>query len=159
SLGYNLIGTGSSAALASFNKPGDHTGVLNPMLGALANNGGPTQTHLPLAGSPAIDAGDPAAVAGVGTRPGYDQRGDPYTRVWDGDGAGGTRIDIGAVEVQSLPLPRAVYGDYNADGVVDGGDYVLARKTVGASVTPYADADGSGNGIVGTEDTTVWRAH
>jgi hypothetical protein len=159
SLGYNLIGTGINSSLASFNQAGDQTGVLNPMLGALASNGGPTQTRLPMPGSPAIDAGNPAAVAGVGGVPVYDQRGNPYTRVWDGDGAGGTRIDIGAVEVQTLPLPHAVYGDYNSDGAVDGGDYVLARKTVGANVTPYADADGSGNGVVGAEDVTIWRGH
>jgi len=29
------------------------------LLGPLQNNGGPTQTHAPLAGSPAIDAGNP----------------------------------------------------------------------------------------------------
>src|SRR5262249_51362402 len=110
SLGYNLIGTGTGTS--QFNQPGDQVGITNPMLGALADNGGPTKTHLPLAGSPAIDAGDPAAVTGVNGVPGYDQRGKPYTRVWDGDGAGGPRIDIGAVEVQTLPLPRAVYGDY-----------------------------------------------
>jgi CSLREA domain-containing protein len=32
--------------------------VANPMLGPLQANGGPTQTQVPLAGSPAIDAGD-----------------------------------------------------------------------------------------------------
>jgi hypothetical protein len=159
SLGYNLIGTGNNSSLASFNQAGDQTGVLNPMLGALANNGGSTQTQLPLAGSPAIDAGNPAAVAGVGGVPLYDQRGLPHTRGWDGDGAGGARMDIGAVEVQTQPLPRAVFGDYNADGVVDAGDFVLARKTAGATVAPYADADGSGNGVVGVEDEGVWRAH
>lgn len=159
SQGYNVIGTGTGASLASFNQAGDQTGVLNPMLGALANNGGTMQTHLPQAGSPALDAGNPAAVAGVGGVPLYDQRGVPYTRVWDGDGGGGARIDIGAVEVQTQPLPRAVFGDYNADGDVDGGDFVLARKTAGTTVAPYADADGSGNGAVGVEDEAVWRAH
>jgi hypothetical protein len=159
SQGYNLIGTGNNSSLASFNQAGDQTGVLNPMLGALASNGGSTMTRLPLTGSPAIDAGNPSAVAGVGGVYLYDQRGNPYTRVWDGDGVGGARIDIGAVEVQTLPLPRAVYGDYNADGVVDGGDYVLARKTAGVSLTPYEIADGSGNGVVGTEDIAIWRAH
>jgi hypothetical protein len=159
SLGYNLIGAGNNSTVANFNKVGDHTGVFNPMLAPLANNGGPTMTRAPLAGSLAIDAGDPAAVAGVGGLSLYDQRGNPYTRVWDGDGAGGARIDIGAVEVQTLPLPRAVYGDYNADGAVDGGDYVLWRKTMPATVTPYANADGSGNAVVGPEDYDVWRAH
>jgi hypothetical protein len=52
-----------------------------------------------------------------------------------------------------------VFGDYNGDGVVDGGDYVLSRKSLGASVPAYAHADGSGNGSIGTEDYDVWRAH
>jgi hypothetical protein len=91
--------------------------------------------------------------------PVYDQRGAPYTRVWDGDGSGGNRIDIGAVEVQTFPLPSAVYGDYNADGVVDSSDYLLWRMTTGTTVTPYTGADGSGNGIVGPEDYDVWRVH
>jgi hypothetical protein len=159
SQGYNLIGTGNNSSLASFNHAGDQTGVLNPMLGALADNGGATQTRIPLAGSPAIDAGNPAALSGIGGVPVYDQRGKPYTRVWDGDGAGGSRIDIGAVELQTQPLPAAVYGDYNADGVVDAGDYLLSRKMMDANVAPYTGADGSGNGIVASEDYSIWRAH
>jgi len=31
----------------------------DPMIGELANNGGPTWTHAPEPGSPAIDAADP----------------------------------------------------------------------------------------------------
>ena len=157
SQGYNIVGTGNS--LAKFNQPGDQTGVTDPKLGPLAANGGPTKTHTPLAQSPAIDAGDPAAVAGMNGVPLYDQRGKPYARIWDADGVGGGRIDVGAVELQTLPLPAAVYGDYNADGVVDGGDFVLARKLAGTTVTPYAASDGSGNGSVGAEDYDVWRAH
>lgn len=65
----------------------------DPNLGALADNGGETQTMLPLAGSAAIDAGDPA-FAGP---PSTDQRG--LSRVVAG------RIDIGAVEVQAPVLP------------------------------------------------------
>ncbi len=64
-------------------------------LGPLADNGGPTRTLLPLAGSPALDAGDTAAVGDATT----DQRGTGYARV------GGPRVDLGAVEVQvSVPL-------------------------------------------------------
>ena len=157
SAGYNLIGTGNRASV--FNQLGDQTGVTNPQLGALGNNGGPTKTHALLVGSPAIDAGDPAAVAGMNGVPLYDQRGTPYARVYDGDGAGGNRIDIGAVELQTQPLPSAVFGDYNGDGAVDGGDYVLSRKTIGANVTPYTNADGNGSGTIGPEDYDVWRAH
>jgi hypothetical protein len=95
SLTYNLVGTGN--ATAAFNATGDQVGV-NPQLGPLADNGGPTRTHALLPASPAIDAGDPAAVAGSGGVPVFDQRGGPYTRVYDGGNGPGARIDIGAYE-------------------------------------------------------------
>jgi len=56
------------------------------MLGPLADNGGPTLTHMLLSGSPAIDAGQ--CINGVTT----DQRGLPRFQ--------GTACDIGAVERQ-----------------------------------------------------------
>ena len=64
--------------------------VTDPQLGPLANNGGPTRTRLPLAGSPAIDAGDPA----FGGSPTTDQRGTGFARVING------RLDIGATETR-----------------------------------------------------------
>ena len=73
---------------------GPVNGVIDPLLGPLADNGGPTQTHALLAGSPAIDAGDPLAVAGMNGVPEFDQRGMPFGRVADGNGAGGPRIDM-----------------------------------------------------------------
>jgi LPXTG-motif cell wall-anchored protein len=65
----------------------DLSGV-DPQLGPLADNGGPTQTMLPAASSPLIDAGDPAITGAPAT----DQRGLPRIV---------RTIDIGAVEVQS----------------------------------------------------------
>jgi predicted outer membrane repeat protein len=60
----------------------------NPLLGPLANNGGPTQTHALLAGSPAIDTGsNPLALS-------FDQRGTGFARTV------GAQTDIGAFEVQ-----------------------------------------------------------
>jgi hypothetical protein len=58
----------------------------SPNLGALADNGGYTQTMLPNAGSPAINTGDNAAA----NLPALDQRG--TTRVK------GAAVDVGAVE-------------------------------------------------------------
>ena len=62
--------------------PGPVNGVIDPKLGPLAYNGGPVfldgsrmLTHALLAGSPAINAGDPTAVAGTGGVPEFDQRG------------------------------------------------------------------------------------
>ena len=75
---------------------------IDPLLGALADNAGPTKTHALLPGSPAIDAGDPAAVAGASGVPLQDQRGAAIHRVVDGDGASGTRIDMGAYERQPV---------------------------------------------------------
>jgi CSLREA domain-containing protein len=67
SQGHNLIGTTSGCAFAA-----QGTDVIgqDPLVGPLADNGGPTLTHALLAGSPAIDAGPPDA-------PPTDQRGAP----------------------------------------------------------------------------------
>ena len=70
------------------------------MLSPLADNAGPTPTHRPQTGSPAINAGDPAAAAGVGTTPIRDQRG--FSRVQGG------RMDIGAIESNALPAQGLV---------------------------------------------------
>jgi hypothetical protein len=56
SQGYNLIG--SSGGASGFD-PSDLLDV-DPLLGPLQDNGGPTQTMALLAGSPALNAGDPA---------------------------------------------------------------------------------------------------
>jgi predicted outer membrane repeat protein len=66
----------------------------NPQLGTLTNNGGPTRTMLPLAGSPAIDLGNPAYNSTLI----QDQRGTGFARIVQG------RVDIGAVETQLATL-------------------------------------------------------
>jgi hypothetical protein len=75
----------------------------NLNLGPLANNGGPTQTMLPGAGSPLINTGSNAAIP-VGTT--TDQRGTGYTRSVGPlppppPAAQIGPVDIGAVEVQA----------------------------------------------------------
>jgi hypothetical protein len=71
-----------------------------PLLGTLADNGGPTETVAELSGSPTIDAGTSNAgvnaVFGTNPIPSTDQRGDPRP-----DGPS-TNPDIGAFEFQSL---------------------------------------------------------
>jgi hypothetical protein len=61
----NLIGDGSDSS--GFTGPGDQVGTsgspLNPQIGALANNGGPTETHKPAIGNPVVNAAD--CVAGI----------------------------------------------------------------------------------------------
>ena len=72
SKGYNLIGDGN--ATAAFNQSGDQSGLGDPKLGALADNGGPTNTHALLATSPARDT-IPQGTNGCGTTFTEDQRG------------------------------------------------------------------------------------
>jgi hypothetical protein len=86
SLGYNLS-SDSSCALY-FNQHGDLANA-NPHLGPLANNGGPTLTHLREAPSLVIDA-IPLGLNGCGTTLTTDQRGMP--RPYNG------KCDLGAVE-------------------------------------------------------------
>ncbi|MEJ5223542.1 MAG: sortase [Anaerolineales bacterium] len=93
--GHNLIQTASGCPLM-----GTTTGNIlgqNPLLGPLANNGGTTFTHALLAGSPAIDAGDP----GASCMP-TDQRG---VARFDGNYDSIVRCDIGAYEYNTPFTP------------------------------------------------------
>ena len=92
SLGYNL----SSDSSCNFDSAGDLNNV-NPGLGPLQDNGGPTQTMALPPGSPAVDAGNPKGCTnGFGKRLRTDQRGEP--RPDPGDGGKG--CDMGAYELQ-----------------------------------------------------------
>jgi CSLREA domain-containing protein len=94
SSGHNLIGDGSGSTGFTNGTNGDQVGTaanpIDPKLGPLANNGGPTKTHALRAGSPAIDHGDNSVA------PATDQRG--FVRSKDGDGNRSAIVDIGAFE-------------------------------------------------------------
>jgi hypothetical protein len=86
---FTLIGDGSDADITNTdgNKVGNVSpivGAIDPRLGPLADNGGPTRTLALLAGSPAIDA------ASADRCPGKDQRDVARPR--------GTACDMGSVE-------------------------------------------------------------
>jgi len=105
--GYNLIGDGSNSTGFTDGVNGDKVGTsavpIGPELGTLQENGGPTHTHALLAGSPAMEAGDPSFNPNAYTPPlTTDQRGLP--RVSDGDTSGTAVIDIGAYEVESTAV-------------------------------------------------------
>jgi hypothetical protein len=96
SLGYNL-----ADRFCGFTQLGDVVAA-DPGLGPLADNGGPTQTMLPQAGSPAVGAIPPGTTAnGVPLCPRTDQRGV--------DSTPGTNCTIGAVEVPA-PITVTVSG-------------------------------------------------
>jgi hypothetical protein len=89
---HNLIGDGTGGTVTgSNNQVGTEASPIDPLLGPLQDNGGPTFTQALLSGSPAIDAG--TCTASVTT----DQRGALRPQ--------GSTCDIGAFEVN---LPAAV---------------------------------------------------
>lgn len=89
--GYNYADDTSCALV---NATDNQNAANNPILGALANNGGPTQTRLPQSGSPLINAIPTAACDGAVTT---DQRGIARPQ--------GNGCDIGSVEVVPTPPP------------------------------------------------------
>jgi len=96
--GVNLVGDGGVDCGFT---PGASLLSGDAMLGPLANNGGPTQTHLPQTGSPVIDVGDNATVpAGLL----YDQRGNGYPRIIS------VNVDLGAVEWNEIIFANGFEG-------------------------------------------------
>jgi hypothetical protein len=98
SQGYNLIGNTQGTQITG-TTTGNQLNV-NPMLGPLQDNGGPTFTHALLSGSPAIDAGNSFGSL-------TDQRGlaRPVDSPTTLNASGGDGSDIGAYEVQPDQLP------------------------------------------------------
>jgi hypothetical protein len=106
--GYNLIriNNGCASSFAGTDQEGTSGSPLEPLLGALAANGGPTETRALGAGSPAIDHGDPLGcsawnpVLAQDETMTTDQRGS--TRPTDGDGDATATCDVGAYEAAGV---------------------------------------------------------
>jgi ribosomal protein S11 len=136
---HNLIGVYDGTVASGFNAAhGDQLGTsgspINPLVGPLQNNGGNTQTIGLLAGSPAIDAGDNTAAAGLST----DQRGTGFARV------AGTAVDVGAYEVQASLATTTTLSPIT--GPINVGQSVTFTATIGT-------ASGTPTGTVTFEDT------
>jgi hypothetical protein len=99
--GHDILGSTASGCSGLTNGVnGDHVGV-SASLGALGDNGGPTQTMMPASSSPAIDAGDNAACAASPAND-VDQRLYPRTSTSNGT------CDIGSVESAAVPTMARV---------------------------------------------------
>lgn len=103
--GYNVIGdaTGTSGFIGPFDQTGTAENPLDPLLSPLGDHGGSTFTHVPLVGSPAIDAGN------LGLYPKIDQRGVARPQ--------GAAADIGAAEREEV-APVAVDDTADTDANV-----------------------------------------
>ncbi len=105
---FNLIGDATGSTGFTDGDNGNIVGTscnpIDPLLGPLQDNGGPTFTHALLPGSPAINAGNNANIpAGITT----DQRGEP--RIVDGT------VDIGAFEAALFSPIVICCCEYNGD--------------------------------------------
>ncbi len=129
----NLFGSSPNLATGqSLDAIKNQTGIDDPKLGPLQNNGGPTFTHLPNNDSPALNAGlDARAVDEQNNTLTADQRGAPFVRFND-------QVDIGAVEAQSLNLVVDITNDEN-DGDFTQGDRSLREAVALANINPGLD--------------------
>ena len=138
-LSYDLVQITGTAAISD---AGGNLFGLDPLLGPLADNGGPTLTHLPARNSPVVNAGDPA----FAPPPFTDQRGDP--RVVGG------RVDIGSVELNpgSVQLSSSSL-QVNENGITA---TVTVTRTGGSDGAVSVDyATGGGTAIAGTDYQTA----
>ena len=113
----------------------------DPMLAALANNGGPTQTIALLAHSPAINAGDESVCAAPPVN-NLDQRG--YGR----SGTGATNCSIGAYEYNSPGPAFSCVGDCDGSGDVQINEMItcvnIALGTAAVSTCSACDSNHDG---------------
>ena len=131
SQGHNLIGQadGGGGITNGINNDlaGSTNAPLNPLLGPLQSNGGPTPTMALLAGSPALNTGDDTLLAVPFNLP-TDQRGLPRKS--------GAHIDIGAFERQALLITGLARSgtDIRIDFIAEVGvNYRLERRDTPAS--------------------------
>lgn len=143
----NLIGVadvGKFILTGSGNQSGTKAAPLDANLGPLADNGGPTFTHLPQSGSPVINKGNNAA--GLT----FDQRGSGFGRVQYG------AADVGAVELLStIPVASATAADVTAAGGTIHTINVQYFDDIGINTTSLGNPDITVNGPGGPISVTL----
>ena len=177
-ISHSIIGDSTGLPLEESHEPDElgnlignasGLGIIDPMLGPLADNGGPTPARALLPGSPAIDAGS------VESDDATDQRGGPYRRIV------GAASDIGAFEVQT---PRCVepssvsdvdvcaasveerdmvlaeigspLGDLGDDGAVTVADFLVLSRNFGKDEDAFfSEGDLNLDGVIDVRDFLV----
>jgi CSLREA domain-containing protein len=146
--------------------------LADPKLGPLQNNGGPTETHALLSGSPAIDGGNPSGCRNnLGTLLTTDQRG--FHRPVDGNDNHVAVCDIGAFEFGAgAATTMANTVDFDGDGrsdisvYRDGGWFILRSSDGGVTfrgwgglpqdITVPKDYDGDGKVDIAVYRDGTW---
>ncbi len=175
--GGNLIGIGNAAVEGDnvFTEANDITGITDPVIGPLENNGGFVETHALLAGSPAIDAGindnlSPEIIT--------DGRGEGFDRIIN------ETVDIGAFEfldglnldidgngeadalTDGILILRSLFG-FTGDSLIDGALATDATLTTASEIEDFLeitnnnnifDVDGNGEGDALTDGILILRS-
>ena len=149
----SFIGAGDESGLpetgltpdANGNLVGSSAQPIDPIVGALGNNGSSTLTHAILPGSPLIDAGSNELAVGTdGSLLEFDQTG--QRRI-------ARSVDIGAHEY------RGLVADLDGDGDVDSADrLVITQNWTGALLDQdrtFSAGDADGDGDVDSADMTA----
>ncbi len=148
SQGWNLIGNSKDATITP--TTGDQIGTdampIDPLLGPLADNGGPTMTLALLAGSPAIDKGAAATDPISGMPITTDQRGfpRPVDNPAIANATGGNGSDIGAFEAQNAACSTVV------TSTNDSGAGSLREAVICSNLTPGTQTITFAAGVTGT---------
>lgn len=119
SAGYTLVGRATDCTVTggSGNRVGTTASPIDARLDmGLADNGGPMRTLALLAGSPAVNAGDPAGCTDGMRALANDQRGAGFPRVVGG------RCDVGAFELNTCGNGTVEAGERCDDGNTRDGD-------------------------------------
>ncbi len=144
SQGYNLIGDSSGATISvtTGDQIGNAASPIDPLLGPLQDNGGPTWTRALLSGSAAIDKGYSGDL--VADQRGFARPVDSPAIANAGDGS-----DIGAYEVQADELSgcSTINRSVNNTGDASPGSLrdVLSNVCVGSTITFAANVRGAIN--------------
>jgi hypothetical protein len=146
SQGYNLVGDGhGTGGFTATDQVGTANSPIDPRLGPLQDNGGPTQTMALLPGSPALNAGDPAQLGLA------DQRG--VVR------SGG--VNVGAYQASAsalvLSAPDTAQSGAPFDVTVTAVD-VFGQVAVGYTGTVHFDTSDPGPGVMLPPDYTFTAA-
>ena len=166
SQGFNLIGNNSGATILSAqasDQIGTSAAPIDPLLGPLQNNGGPTFTHALLLGSPAIDKGESSG--STADQRGFGRRKDVPALA---NAPGGDGADIGALESAFATLANIStrLRVQTADNAMIGGFIITGTgpKTVlvrgigpslplaGALADPYIEVHGPSGELLATND-------
>jgi hypothetical protein len=168
SSGYNLVGNanGSTGFSAATDKVGTSATPIDPKLGPLQDNGGPTQTMALLAGSVAIGAGDPAlartldqrgvrrfAPVDIGAAAYYIWHNLKHDIDVNGDGSLAPNDALDVINLLNANLPPSAipkdpssgppYYDVDNDGFIAPGDALNVINNINARVVlPLAAGEG-----------------